>query len=121
MNNSRESSIRVNMVGYMQRMPKRVAVLSDEPLSVLDDKGREVKTIKDIELRADESSGDRVALLDLEDLAKGEYTLKNGNDERKIKVDDSPYTEVTKALIKGLYYQRCGTAGHLAGGGRLCS
>jgi len=110
MNNSRESSIRVNMVGYMQRMPKRVAVLSDEPLSVLDDKGREVKTIKDIELRADESSGDRVALLDLEDLTKGEYTLKNGNDERKIKVDDSPYTEVTKALIKGLYYQRCGCA-----------
>ena len=104
------SSIRVNMTGYKPGLPKEIAVLSKDTLSVFDINGKEVKSFKNIETKPDEASGDNVTLLDLGDLPAGRYTLKHGTDEREILVDEAAYRDVTNALIKGLYFQRCGCA-----------
>lgn len=105
---SEKSSIRVNMAGYRPNEKQNVAVLSDSELTVYDHDGKKVKTFSDILLKDDESSGDKVALLDLGGLSEGKYVLKNGMDERVISIGETAYKEVTDALIKGLYYQRCG-------------
>ena len=104
------SKIRANMLGYLPGLSKKVVVLSDDDLLVLDEKGNEVKSFKNIELKFDEASGDHVASIDLGDLSEGNYILKSGDAERKISVQKQAYRDVTNALIKGLYYQRCGCA-----------
>lgn len=104
------SSIRINMTGYRTGLPKEVAVLSNEPLTVKDAAGKEIKSFDNIELAADAASGDNVILIDLGDLPAGKYTLNNGTDKREIVVEEGAFKSVTNALIKGLYFQRCGCA-----------
>ncbi|MBR6475164.1 MAG: glycoside hydrolase family 9 protein [Lachnospiraceae bacterium] len=104
------SSIRVNMTGYLPGLPKEAALLSMDTLKVFDVTGKEIKSFNNIKLKSDEASGDEVTRIDLGDLPEGKYILKNGTDEREILVSGSAYREVTKALIKGLYFQRCGCA-----------
>ena len=104
------SPIRVNMLGFLPEYPKNVVVLADNDLKVLDGNGNVVKSFNDIELKFDEASGDNVAIIDLGNLEEGEYILKSGDTERKIAVKAKAYSDVTNALIKGLYYQRCGCA-----------
>ena len=104
------SPIRVNMLGYLPDYPKNVVLLSDDELSVFDGKGTVIKTFKGIDLKFDEASGDNVASVDLGDLPEGNYTLKSGSATRNITVKKDAYRDVTNALIKGLYYQRCGCA-----------
>ena len=104
------SSIRVNMTGYLPGLPKEVAVLSGDTLSVLDSTGKEIKSFSNIDIKPDEASGDNVTLIDLGDLPEGKYILKNGTDEREITVAKDAFKKVTGALIKGLYFQRCGCA-----------
>ncbi|MCR5206216.1 MAG: glycoside hydrolase family 9 protein [Lachnospiraceae bacterium] len=110
MNTSTPSTIRVNMLGFLPGLPKNIVLLSDNDLNVLDEKGNQVKSFSGISLRFDEASGDNVASVDLGDLPEGKYILKSGNTEREITVKADAYHEVTDALIKGLYYQRCGCA-----------
>ena len=110
MNTTTPSKIRVNMMGYLPGLSKNVVVLSDDDLTVFDDKGYEVKSFKNLNLKFDDASGDSVASIDLGDLPEGKYLLKSGDTERKISVQKKAYSDVTNALIKGLYYQRCGCA-----------
>lgn len=110
MNTSTPSTIRVNMLGFLPGLPKNIVLLSDNDLNVLDAKGNQVKSFSGISLKFDEASGDNVASVDLGDLPEGKYILKSGNTEREITVKADAYHEVTDALIKGLYYQRCGCA-----------
>ena len=110
MNTTTPSKIRVNMLGYLPRLSKNVVVLSDNDLIVFDEKGNEVKSFKNINLKFDDASGDNVASVDLGDLPEENYILKSGDTERKITVQNKAYRDVTNALIKGLYYQRCGCA-----------
>ena len=56
----------------------------------------------------DPASGDRARLLNPGLLPEGVYTLSDGRDERTFSVSERPWRDVTNALIKGLYYQRCG-------------
>ena len=102
------SNIRINMTGYIPELPVRIAILSEGGLSVLDESGNEVKRVDDYKLSFDEASGDNVALIDLGKLPKGNYILKTNDEERTISVRDKAYSDVTNALIKGLYFQRCG-------------
>ena len=104
------SKIRVNMMGYLPGLSKNVVVLSDDDLTVFDDQGNEVKSFKNLNLKFDDASGDNVTSIDLGDLPEGKYLLKSGDTERKISVQKKAYSDVTNALIKGLYYQRCGCA-----------
>ncbi len=102
------SKIRINQVGYATGLPQRVILLSEEPLSVLDASGRELRRFEPASLTLDPASGDRVASVDLGITEPGDYTLKCGPETRNITVRKAPWEKVTNALIKGFYYQRCG-------------
>ncbi len=103
-------SVRVNMIGYLPELPKNVSLLSEGPVKILDEQGKEVKVFDDVKLKFDEASGDNVTIVDLGDIPEGKYVVKNGETSREIDVKSGAYRDVTNALIKGLYYQRCGCA-----------
>lgn len=103
-----ESVFRMNQEGYAPGMPVQVAVLTDGPVTVKDAEGNTVRTLAPEENREDPASGDRVRIADLGLLDAGEYTLECPEESRKLTVRTGAWTEVTNALIKGLYYQRCG-------------
>ena len=103
-----ESIFRMNQVGYAPGTPVQVAVLTDGSVTVKDAAGNTVRTLAPEENRQDAASGDRVRIADLGLLDEGEYTLECPEESRKLTVRGGAWTEVTNALIKGLYYQRCG-------------
>ena len=102
------SKIMINQVGYAQGLPKHVAVQGKEPLIVKNKDGEIVQAVENIDPWFDPASGDSVALVDLGDLPEGSYTLSQGEEERKILVSREPFRALTNALVKGMYYQRCG-------------
>lgn len=102
------SAFRINQVGYSTGLPVRAAVLEQGSVTLEDEDGKTVFRADDIRLETDEASGDRVCLLDLGKLSPGEYTLRCGGKSRKISVRPGAWREAGNALIKGLYYQRCG-------------
>ncbi len=109
-NTDRFNSIRVNQNGYSAQLPKFVAVLEDSPLLLYDHKGDLIRQYPNPGLKNDEASGDRLAVIDLENIPAGSYTLRCGDSSKEIIVKDKAYAELTDALIKALYYQRCGCA-----------
>ena len=101
--------IRVNQAGYAQGLPKHAAVLAEGEALLRDGRGEPIRRYP-LAPRADEASGDRVALIELGDLPAGEYTLEAGGALRKITVAPRPWQTAENALIKGFYFQRCGCA-----------
>ena len=102
------SVFRINQAGYTEGLPVRIAVLAEDGVTLEDSRGKAVLRADSPRLREDAASGDRVALMDLGTLPAGEYTLCSGACRRRITVRTAPWREVCNALIKGLYYQRCG-------------
>ena len=100
--------IRINQTGYAESLPVQVAVLSADPVSVEDAKGNVIKTVETDDLPFDEASADNVKVVNLGALPAGEYKITCGKETRQILVKKNPWQEVTNALIKGLYFQRCG-------------
>nr|AMO13180.1 glycoside hydrolase [uncultured bacterium] len=114
-------SIHYNQVGYDPRLPKK---------AVLTGKGECCKILNERELDAfrrekeaggkscepvlskaayDEASGDTVRVVDFSALSEpGKYFLIADGELVTIKIKDKPYHELSNALVKGLYYQRCG-------------
>ena len=103
-------SIRVNQTGYAAGLPVHAAVISDAAVCLRDAKGNIIKEWVLSPSSVDAASGEKVALLDLGPLPEGSYVLENGREKRGIRVEKQPWEAVTAALIKGLYYQRCGCA-----------
>ena len=99
--------IRVDQLGYAPKLPKEVAVTVAGDYVLTDAEGAEVRTYPGITPKEDEASGDTVAMFDLGELAPGRYTLTGGGESREITVSERPWKDVTNALIKGFYYQRC--------------
>ena len=99
--------IRVNQIGYATALPKQVAVTAAGDYVLTAEDGTAVKEFSGVTPKADEASGDTVALLDLGELAPGRYTVTGGGESRMITVSEQPWKDVTNALIKGLYFQRC--------------
>ncbi len=99
--------IRINQIGYAPKLPKQVAVTAAGDYVLTDAQGTEVAHFPKVETKDDVASGDAVAMIDLGELAPGEYTLTGGGESRGITVSEHPWKDVTNALIKGLYYQRC--------------
>ena len=106
---TQSSCFRVNQVGYAAGLPVRIGILTESPVRLLDASGTVLGTIR-ADLAFDEASGDRVALMELGILPEGTYRLENDGETRSFTVKDHPWREVTNALIKGLYFQRCGCA-----------
>jgi len=106
---ARYDLIRLNQCGYAEGLPQTIAVVSDQPVVLRDAAGAVLKTFQP-EPTADEASGEAVAAIGIGPLTAGTYTLTCGPDTRTFTVSKQPWRDVTNALVKGLYYQRCGTA-----------
>ncbi len=102
------SCFRVNQAGYAAGLPVTAAVLGGSPVVLKDESGNIVREIVFEVPDTDPASGDRVTLLSLGVLEEGVYTLKSGGGSRRFSVRRDAWDAVTHALIKGLYYQRCG-------------
>ena len=112
-------TIRINQVGYALHLPQVVTVLSSQPLLVLAEDGRVVQRLQPPALRWDEASGEQLAQVELQLSEPGNYVLAAGESHRRVAVSQAPWQAVTGALIKGLYYQRCGCALEEAHAGRF--
>ena len=99
---------RVNQTGYASGLPVCAAVLGKGPVRLTDESGEPVRVFPEDETRIDVSSGDPVKLLRLGKLKEGKYLLESPEGKRTLTVEKRPWRSVTNALIKGLYYQRCG-------------
>ena len=99
---------RINQTGYAAGLPVTVAFVTGEPVSLADAEGNVIRTFGARTAPFDPASGDPVMLADLGFLPEGVYTLQSAGEERLFTVTRRPWQPVTGALIKGLYYQRCG-------------
>ena len=110
MNDATPSVFRLNQTGYAAGLPVRAATVSQAPVFLADADGKTIREIPFDPPSADAASGDRVALPDLGILEAGTYFLVSGTERRRLTVSARPWRDVTDALIKGLYFQRCGCA-----------
>ena len=106
--NSPSSAFRINQEGYAAGLPVYVAVLGEGPVILKNAAGETLRVIAVDVPETDPASGDAVTLLDLGTLEAGTCTLERGDDRRQLSVHPFSWNAVTHALIKGLYYQRCG-------------
>ena len=102
------SVFRLNQEGYTAGLPVSVAVLSRDPVILKNAAGEPLGSFMPEIPGMDPASGDEVALLSLGLLPEGAYELQSGPHRRAFTVRPHSWNAVTHALIKGLYYQRCG-------------
>ena len=105
----RLSAFRINQAGYAAGLPVYAAVLAKEP-TVLKNAAGETVRRPACTPQADAASGDEAAVADMGILEEGTYLLESGEERRALTVRPQAWGAVTNALIKGLYYQRCGCA-----------
>ncbi len=110
MSNQSLPAIRVNQIGYAAGLPIEAAALAEGPFRLTDAQGRVIRLLDGAKCHLDEASGDHVRLLQLGTLPEGDYALEGGGEKRTLIVRRQPWRTVGNALIKGLYYQRCGCA-----------
>ena len=108
MQSTEPSVFRVNQTGYAAGLPVHVAVVKSGTVRLRDAQGHLIREQFPAPVPADAASGDCVTLLDLGSLPEGTYTLESGGEKRGITVRKQSWETVTAALIRGLYYQRCG-------------
>ena len=105
---SEPSAFRINQEGYAEGLPVCAAVLGGGEVILKNAAGEVIRSVSVDVPETDSSSGDRVTLVDLGVQESGEYELELGGECRRLTVRPGAWNEVTHALIKGLYYQRCG-------------
>ncbi len=110
MNPLTTTGIRLNQLGYAESLPIRAAVTGSGLVRLTDAGSRVLREWQLCPAETDAASGDRVTLIDPGPLPAGMYTLSDGTGQRTLTVAARPWRDVTNALIKGLYYQRCGCA-----------
>ena len=99
--------IRVNQEGYAEGLPVYAAILTKGLVELKDETGK-ILPFEAEPLKLDEASDDRVTVANLGRLKAGTYILESPEGNRTLTVSARPWNAVTGALIKGLYYQRCG-------------
>ena len=70
------SKIRINQLGYAPHFPQRVTVLTDAPLILRDERGREIRRFDHLPLQWDEASGEQAAAVALHLSEPGTYFLE---------------------------------------------
>ncbi|MDR3172691.1 MAG: glycoside hydrolase family 9 protein [Treponema sp.] len=110
-------SIHYNQAGYDSRLPKKAVLTGNGELCMILDTRmnyRGDKKVWEPALSApvfDTASGDTVRMADFSGLTEpGTYFLIADGQKVTITIKDKPWHELSKALVKGLYYQRCGCA-----------
>ena len=101
-------AFRVNQTGYAACLPVHAAALTDRPVTLWESEGKEILRIGARKPALDAASGDAVRLLRLGTLKPGTYILEAGEEKRAFTVSSDPWRTAVNALIKGLYFQRCG-------------
>lgn len=99
---------RIDQAGYAVGLPKPAAVLTEETVLLETEDGEELRRWEGLQLKFDRAAGENVALIDLGDLREGKYYLCCGEIRREVRVEKQPWQAAADALVKGLYYQRCG-------------
>ena len=102
------SAFRINQEGYVPGLPVYAAVLGAGEVTLKNAAGSVVRSFTVDMPETDPASGDAVSLINLGTLECGVYELERGSDRRRLTVAPGSWNSVTHALIKGLYYQRCG-------------
>jgi len=104
--------IHLNQVGYPVNLPKRAVITGKgEHCYVMSEHGEEVFKPILSSPRFDSASGDTVRLADFSEMNKpGKYFLFSDGLKKTFYICERPYKELAGALIKGMYYQRCGCA-----------
>lgn len=103
------NKIRINQLGYAPGLPKRAALLDQTSARLLDEAGQELRrfdgcvpgSIPPPATGGPDRSGPS---------SPRRLLLCAGGESRRIRVERRPYSALTGALVKGLYYQRCGCA-----------
>ena len=101
-------AFRINQEGYIPGLPVVVAVLGKGPVTLKNAAGETVRRVEVAMPETDPASGDAVTPVNLGTLEAGVYELEYGGTHRGLTVAAGSWNAVTHALIKGLYYQRCG-------------
>ena len=109
-------SVHVNQVGYGTNMPKKAVITGKgERCMLLDARKIHPEVITPVlgEARYDVSSGDTVRVVDFSAVTEpGEYFLFADGDKMNVTITGRPFRDLTNALVKGMYYQRCGCPLH---------
>ena len=106
--NHDSSVFRINQEGYAAGLPVYAAVLGEGPVTLKNAAGETVRSFTVDKPETDPASEDAVTLLNLGVLESGVYELERSGEHRRFTVGPLSWNTVTHALIKGLYYQRCG-------------
>jgi len=110
--------IALNKLGYCRFMPLTAVYISGgvdsirvlDSFSVVDAKnGRTVLSGIPGKALYDKASSDTVSVIDFSSLKScGEYYIRVGRRRSEVfTVSDKPYSELKRALLKGIYYSRC--------------
>ncbi|MDR0503174.1 MAG: glycoside hydrolase family 9 protein [Treponema sp.] len=114
--------IHLNQVGFDKDMPKKAIITTKGEYCVILSEDNEV--IFQPQLTApffDSVSGDTVRCADFSELKKpGAYFLFADGMKKKFYISGRPYRALTGALVKGMYYQRCGCALEEKYSGKFC-
>lgn len=109
-------NIHVNQVGY-KSADKKIAIINGQYsfFNVVDASNMKVVLTKDLsKVLNDDSSGDEVCYADFSEItSKGQYfiSVSTLGKSYEFKIGDSDvYTGVSDAMLKALYFQRCGIA-----------
>ena len=114
-------NIHYNQVGYDPRLPKKAIITGKgEYCMILSERGldafrRQTEADKKVSRPIlspavyDEASGNTVRTVDFSALSEpGKYYLISDGESVIIEIKEKPYHALSNALVKGLYYQRCG-------------
>jgi len=105
--------IHLNQVGYGVDMPKRAIITGKGERCVVLSADSDPQIFKPqiSEPRFDAASGDTVRTVDFSEVKKpGMYFLFADGLQKMFYVSERPYRALSGALVKGMYYQRCGCA-----------
>jgi endoglucanase len=104
--------IHLNQTGYAVFLPKKAVITGKgENCFIISADNSFTFRPSMTEPRFDEASADMVRIVDFTDVNKpGAYFLFADGLKKTFFISEQPYRALTAALVKGLYYQRCGCA-----------
>jgi len=104
--------IHLNQVGFGINMPKKAVITGKgECCAVISLNNEIIYNPLLTEPFFDAASGDTVRIADFSEVRKpGEYILFSDGLSKRFCIGERPYLALKKALVKGMYYQRCGCA-----------
>jgi len=104
--------IHLNQVGFQVDMPKKAVITGKGECCFVVSADNEYKFEPPLSPPFfDSASGDTVRIADLTEIKiPGAYFIFADGLMKKFFVNDRPYRDLSNALLKGMYYQRCGCA-----------